>query len=159
MQDKYFLHFALAFWSIILGAFLCAVYDVFRLFRLRKKQNAFLLFVYDVLFCLIAAVSLLILFFNLSFGRPRIYAVLLCIVGFLIWRVTVSRLVMAIMNRLFGFIERILITLKRKIVFNLKRISRFIYTSAYCRTTVSKIKGYKFKRKEKENGTKETHTS
>lgn len=158
MQDKYVLHTALALWSVILGAFLCAVYDVFRLFRLRRKQNAVMLFICDVLFCLISALSLLILFFNLSFGRMRAYAFVLCLIGFLIWRFTVSRFVMTLMGKLFDFVSRILHSLKMHIVFIYKRIARHAYTSAYCRKAVSDLKNLKFKRKEEKNDTEETHT-
>ena len=158
MQDKYILHTALALWSVVLGAFLCAVYDVFRLFRLRRKQNAVTLFICDVLFCVISALSLLILFFNLSHGRMRAYAFVLCLGGLLIWRLTVSRFVMALMGKLIDFVSRLLHSLKAKIIFVYKRIARYAYTSAYCRKTVLNLKNLKFKRKEEKNDTEEART-
>lgn len=139
MSNEYLLHMALAVWSLIVGAFLCAVYDVFRLFRLRKKQNAIVLFICDLIFCLIATVSLLILFFNLSYGRMRMYALVLAVVGFLIWRLTVSRLVMHLMQKLIKQTEKILNSIKTRLASRIQRISRRIYTKHYCKRAVKEI--------------------
>lgn len=144
--------FALAIWSVAVGAFLCAVYDVFRLFRLRRKQNAVLLFVSDLTFCTIAALSMLLLFFNLSYGRMRAYSFVLAFVGFLIWRFTVSRFVMAFMLKLINAVCKLLNSIKMRVIRAYKRMSCRIYTVCYCKTAVADIK----KRKEQEYDTKKT---
>ena len=141
MNNEYLLHTALAAWAFVLGAFLCAVYDVFRLFRLNRKQNAILLFFSDILFCVFSTVCLLILFFNLSYGRVRFYALAITFIGFLVWRFTVSRLVMMLINKLLGRIKKLLTSIKMRISVKLKRLSRRIYTKNYCKKAVLIPKG------------------
>ncbi len=130
---------ALAVWSLIVGAFLCAVYDIFRLFRLCRRQNALLLFFCDLLFCLFATVCLLLLFFNLSYGRMRLYAFALSVAGFLIWRFTVSRFVMSLLLKLIKRAEKILNSIKMRVIAKGKRISRRIYTKRYCKNAVKTV--------------------
>lgn len=157
MSGEYLLHTELALWSVLLGAFLCAVYDVFRLFRLRGKQNAVVLFVCDLAFCIISAVCMLILFFNLSYGKMRGYAFVFVILGFLIWRFTVSRLVMSLMLRLVKMVSRVLNSIKMRVICIIKRIMRRIYTSCYCKRNIKRIIDFKeVKRKENNNDGKET---
>ena len=139
MNNEYLLHMALALWSVILGAFLCAVYDVFRLLRLVRRQNAFVVFLCDFIFCVFSAVCLLVLFFNLSYGRVRFYALALAIAGFLVWRFTVSRLVMTLLVKLIKRIKKLLISIKMRISVRLKRLSRRIYTKRYCKKAIRKV--------------------
>lgn len=157
MQNEYSLHFALALWSVILGAFLCSVYDIFRLFRLNKRQNNVVLFINDISFCLIATLCFMLLFFNLSHGRMRAYAFVLAVVGFLIWRFTVSYVVMNVMQRLFDFVSRCLNSAKMRACKALALLSRRIYTRFYCRRSISAVYKLALKRKEDNNG-KETDT-
>ena len=139
MNNEYLLHMALALWSVILGAFLCAVYDVFRLLRLVRRQNAFVVFLCDFIFCVFSAVCLLVLFFNLSYGRVRFYALALAIAGFLVWRFTVSRLVMTLLMKLIKQIKKLLISIKMRVSVRLKRLSRRIYTKRYCKKAIRKV--------------------
>ncbi len=132
---------ALAVWAFALGAFLCAVYDVFRLFRLKRKQNAIILFFFDFVFCVFSTVCLLILFFNLSYGRVRFYALALAVIGFLVWRFTVSRLVMTLILKLIGRIEKLLTSIKIRVSVRLKYLARRIYTKRYCKNAVRHPKG------------------
>ena len=156
MQGIYLQHFELALWSLIVGMLLCAVYDVFRLFRLRSAQNRILLFVCDFLFCIISAIVMSVLFFNLSYGRIRAYAFVFALVGFLVWRVTVSRFVMAVMNYIVNAVLKILNLTKMRVCVILKNTSRRIYTKRYCNKSVASVKEIEVKRKEQENDGKET---
>lgn len=159
MQGEYLLHSALALWSVALGAFLCAVYDVFRLFRILKKQNAVVLFICDVAFCIISAVCMMIMFFNLSYGRMRAYAFVFALAGFLIWRFTVSRAVMSLMKRLVTAVYNLLNSAKMRVKRFIKRISHRIYTIYYCKKNIKSIENLKeVKRKENENDGKEAYT-
>lgn len=156
MEGGLHIDIALAVWSVVTGCFLCCVYDVFRISRLRKKQNFIVLFLCDMAFCGIATVSMLVLFFNLSFGSPRFYAFLFALAGFLAWRFTISRFVMFFIQKLLDLLERILNLIKMRAMSLLKRIYRLIYTKKYCRCTVAKSKnGFNLKGKEFKNVTKE----
>lgn len=140
--------FILAFWSLIAGMLICVIYDLFRITRLRREQNKIVLFFLDLAFCLVSTCVMLVLFFNLSFGRMRIYAVAFALVGFSVWRITVSRPVIALLISLLDFLERVLNSLKMRIASSFRKASRFIYTVYYCKTAVGGIKKMKLKRKE-----------
>ena len=158
MGVDYSLQTVLALWSVVGGAFLCAVYDVFRIFRLRKSQNGILLFISDVVFCIIASCSMTVLFFNLSYGKMRAYAFAFAIVGFLIWRVTVSRVAILLLNKLIDRFEKLLNSIITRVTFIIKRISRRIYTSIYCNKAVKSVSNgfaLDIKRKEMKNETDE----
>ncbi len=148
MESDLILHQALALWSVIVGAFLCVVYDVFRVTRLRRRQNSVLLFFCDIAFCLIATCAMLLLFFNLSFGKMRAYAFALVAIGFLVWRLTVSRFVIGLLIKFLTVTERFLNSIKMRALAVVRRLSRRIYTMCYCRNVVRGIRKMKFERKE-----------
>ena len=148
MENGILQSFALALWSLALGALLCAVYEIMRLFRLLKKQNAVLLFFADIAFSLFAAASVCILFFNLSNGKMRAYPLVLIIIGFLIWRFTISAAVMRLMKLVLLRIRSALNRVRLAAARFFGRIERRIYTAVYCKRTVKKIRKIKPKRKE-----------
>lgn len=158
MESGLFAHTALALWAVVVGAFLCAVYDVFRVFRLRRKQKTAVLFVCDFVFSLICTVCMLLLFFNLSYGRMRAYAFACALVGFLIWRFTVSRVFIALVQKLLSFAGRTFNSIKMRVSAIVSRVSRRIYTKFYCRRLVSVARNGAFikKRKEIKDDRKET---
>ena len=131
---------ALSVASLVLGAFLCAVYDVFRVFRLRRKANPAVLFVSDALYSSIVSLSLLLLYFNFTYGRVRVYAFVIALLGFLAWRFTVSRLAIGLCMKLIDLALSNLNSLKMRAVRIIKRASRRIYTDYYCRATVKRSK-------------------
>jgi hypothetical protein len=140
VNEEFLLKTALAVWSVILGAFLCALYDIFRVFRLRRRQNAVTLFVCDLVYCLASTVCMMLLFFNLSYGRMRAYSFALIAFGFLVWRFTVSRVVMSLLLRLFKLTEHILNSIKSRVLFAIALATRRIYTANYCKKTVLQAK-------------------
>lgn len=92
MSVDYLLHTLLALWSVILGAFFGLVYEFFRLLHRFHPRATLLICVEDLLFALICAVGMMLLFFNLSFGRMRFYAFPGVVLGFVIWYYTLGRL-------------------------------------------------------------------
>ncbi len=145
----------LAVWSFVCGVLLCGIYDIFCVSRLIKKQKALILFINDFLFCIIAALVMLILFFNLSFGEPRMYAFLFALLGFTLWRYTVSRFYIWLIRRVVEFMSNLLNLIKMRIIGLVKRALRLIYSGIYCRRTIENskkgfglLKIQKLKRKE-----------
>ena len=139
---------ALALWSLALGGLLCAVYDVFRLFRLCRKQNPFMLFFADIAFSLISAILTSLLFFNFSNGKMRAYPLMLMLVGFLIWRFTVSALIMQAMKRIFMRVRSLLGSARRYVILLIRLFVRKIATIIYCKRTLKSIRNIKPKGKE-----------
>ena len=141
--------------------FLCGVYDVFRVFRLRRTQRGIVLFVCDFAFCMVATIAMLLLFFNLSYGKARAYGFLFALLGFLLWRFTVSKIYMALILKIIVLTEKLLTSIKMRVLAVALRLARRTYTEIYCRSLVNKSrKGFgivKDKRKELKND-KETYT-
>ncbi len=154
------LNMALTLWAVVAGAFLCAVYDVFRVSRLRHEQGKVLLFLNDIAFCVISACTMMLLFFNLSYGKIRGYAFAFVLVGFLVWRATVSRFLIFVLNRFLDAAEEFLKLTMTRVSRVITRISRRIYTYFYCRNAVKSSKKcfslLNEKRKEAENETEKT---
>lgn len=92
MSTNYLLHSLLALWSLILGAFLGFVYEFFRISHRFHPKAAWLICIEDLLFAFICSVGMMLLFFNLSFGRMRFFAFPGVILGFVIWYFTLGRL-------------------------------------------------------------------
>ena len=126
--------------SLLLGMFLCGVYDIFRISRLGGRAGVIIVFICDIAFSAITVASLLLLFFNLSFGRVRVYALAIVLLGFLLWRFTVSRVYIALCIRIIKLIERILNSIKMRVKAVLNRLFRLIYTKLYCLFTIKSAK-------------------
>ena len=91
MSVDYLSHSLLALWSLILGCFLGFVYEFFRLLHRFHPRAMWLIFFEDLLFAMICSAGMMLLFFNLSFGRMRFFAFPGMILGFLIWYFTLGR--------------------------------------------------------------------
>ena len=92
MSVAYHLHTELAFWSLLLGVFLGFCYEFFRFAHRLHPKAVWLIFLEDLLFSGICLLGMLLLFFNLSYGRMRLYAFVGVPAGFILWYVTLGRL-------------------------------------------------------------------
>lgn len=60
----------------------------------RKKLRAVFIFIGDFLFCIIASVTLILLFYQMNHGKLRFMTFVLCGGGFYLYRMTAGRLIM-----------------------------------------------------------------
>ncbi len=151
----------LAVWAVAVGGLLCAVYDVFRVIRLRLGlRKGIPLFICDFAFCMFATLCMLVLFFNLTYGKVRLYAFWFVFLGFGLWRVTVGRLIVALLLWLLGVLSNFFDLAKQRIKVWISAVMRIIYTKNYCRRTLTQASGGfgLLKRKEavNERNTKQT---
>ncbi len=108
--------------SFLLGIVFGAIYDVFRIRRKAarragKKRLDFVLTLFeDIVFCLFAAVCMILVTYKLYFGIPRWYAYASCALGFYLWQKTVGRLIMKLSDKIINLIARALSFIKRKLV-------------------------------------------
>ena len=108
--------------SFLIGITLGLVYDVFRIRRKatrkagKRRVDFVLTFFEDVIFCLFATVSMILVTYKLYFGIPRWYAYVSCVLGFFLWQKTVGRLVMKLSDKIIDLIARALSFVKRKAV-------------------------------------------
>ena len=101
MSISYSLHFLLAGWSVLTGIALGFLYEFFRLLHQLHARAGWLIFFEDLLFSLCCTCALALLFFNLSFGRMRLYAFAGFAVGFSIWYFTFGALFRMALSRLY----------------------------------------------------------
>ena len=125
-----------------MGGLLCAVYDIFRVIRLRLGlRKGIPLFICDFAFCMFAAVCMLVLFFNLTYGKVRVYAFWFAFLGFGLWRITLGRLIVATLLWLLGKLSHLLNIAKQRIKRRFFAVMRIIYTKIYCRRTLKQAHG------------------
>lgn len=128
METDYGLHFILFFASIVNGVILGLIYDCFRVSRMFFLRNKIVIFFEDLAFCLICAVSFMILFYNYSFGMMRAYAFIGSIGGFCIYYFTVGQLTKAICEKVYSVVSPILKKAKNKIQASLYDCYKQIFT-------------------------------
>ena len=108
--------------SLLTGIFLGAVYDIFRirrkaLRRANKNRLDLVLTVFeDIIFCLFAAVCIILVTYKLHFGIPRWYSYFACAGGFLLWQKTAGRLIMRLSDKIIELISKAALLIKRKIL-------------------------------------------
>ena len=136
MKDFFYDSYQFILFFVIPGVFLGAIYDVFRILRIArlntqgtvisgiyehfkiqkrhcrpktKKSGFILVFIEDIFFCIIAALTEILLFYHLNDGVIRIYAISLSLIGFLVYRNSIGRFVV--------FIAKQIICLARNIIY------------------------------------------
>lgn len=79
-------------YSMCMGGILGLIYDFFKIDRIVFKRKKFIVFFQDIFFWLIAA----FIFFSFSVvfsnGQIRAYLLFGCLIGFLIYRLTISKI-------------------------------------------------------------------
>lgn len=61
------------FWSIVIGAFLTLIFDIFRLMRRNKETRDLIVYIQDILFWIIVAIVIIISAFITNSGELRGY--------------------------------------------------------------------------------------
>lgn len=128
MEIDYSLHFILFFASIISGAFLGLVYDIFRVSRMFFLKNKIVILFEDLLFCLICSISLILIFYNYSNGKMRFYAFVGAIGGFCAYYFTLGKFTKSVCERVYAYVSPKFIRLKCKIWQVLYQANKQIYT-------------------------------
>lgn len=80
------------FYSVLLGIGLCVLYDLFRLDRKVFRRSAVTVFFEDIVFWLIAALATFCLLLLHTNGQVRAFVLIGLLIGFLICRLTLTRL-------------------------------------------------------------------
>ncbi len=105
----------LFFFSCLFGVGLGVLYDVFRVLRLILSPPRGLLFALDVLYALLCCVVLFFFFLIFNNGLPRVFLLLGSFLGAVIYRLTVSRLVLSLFGRAWRGVRRIISWLASKL--------------------------------------------
>jgi len=117
-------------YSIILGAVLGVVFDVFRVIRAVIPHNSFFVAFEDIIFMLIWTFSLVIFSVELSGGNIRFFCFVGTLLGFTIYFFSagkivitfirsvsslIRRLLNAIFGRIYGFLRRCFVSVCQKV--------------------------------------------
>lgn len=94
-------------YSLVLGVSLGIVYDLFKLDRLLFKRSKIFLFFSDILFWLISAFLIFTFCVIFSNGQIRGYIVLGTLLGFVIYRLTLSKLIFLLVNPLKKLVKKL----------------------------------------------------
>ncbi len=122
--------YILILFFLLPGIFLGAIYDVFRILRMARTDKgngvlsrlykhfgytkpssvpaekrvdmlmSVLVFLEDILFCIIAALTEILLFYQMNDGVIRIYGLLLSFFGFYLYHISIGRLIIFFANRI-----------------------------------------------------------
>lgn len=128
MATDYGLHFTLLFASVITGIFLGMVYDLFRISRMFFLKNRIIIFIEDLIFCFVCALSFILIFYNYSFGQMRAYAFLGGIGGFCAYYFTLGRFTRSVCERIYAFVSPKIRRLRYRIKCKAYTIKKCIYT-------------------------------
>ncbi|MBR6792249.1 MAG: spore cortex biosynthesis protein YabQ [Ruminococcus sp.] len=96
-------HLMLFFLSCLTGAFLGVLYDIFRILRIALPHSSIAVFLEDFLFCLIWSLSLMMLSSVCARGELRLFFAIGSLLGFILYMVTLGRLVIASAGKFISF--------------------------------------------------------
>lgn len=104
------------FLAACIGVALGVVYDFFKVLRLIGLDFKVAAFVEDILFFLIATVTMFSYYMQVTDGKFRIISVIAAFLGFLIYSLTVEKLVFFIIKKIYTLISKILGFIYEKII-------------------------------------------
>lgn len=95
-------------YSVLVGAIIGVVFDVFRILRLAFTVNKVVQFIYDILFSIIATLIFILFLFYANDGTVRWFSTLGSIAGFYLYYNTLGRLIMMIAETIISIIKTVL---------------------------------------------------
>ena len=103
--------------SLVVGILLGAFYEIFRirrrLFPVGTWLSCLVIAVEDIIFFTVYTVAMILVCYKLSYGVPRWYAYASSVLGFMLWRKTVGRLVMSLSDGLKNAAMPVILRLKK----------------------------------------------
>ena len=119
--------------SCAVGIFLGAFYDIFRIIRIAFNSRWLSIFFQDFIFCIISALSVILLVFYTNSGTVRWFSLVGCFLCFLVYHLTVGKFIMFMAKKIIDFIKRVLNFIKsitvvpavKLILFIIKLLKKF----------------------------------
>ena len=105
--------------SFLLGAFLCLIYDLFRLDRIVFKRSTFVVVIEDIFFWIIAAFLTFCLLLLNTNGQIRTYILIIEGIGFVVFYFTVSKFLFLPAK----FLRRMVFKVRKKYAIFIKYLS------------------------------------
>lgn len=95
----------LVLYGIIYGAIIGLLFDAFRVSRLVFKLNAVAVFIEDIFFCIITAVSFFAFCFIFNDGQIRLFTIIAAILGWVIYYFALGRFIFRIVQKILNWIK------------------------------------------------------
>ena len=95
-------------YSLVLGMMICTFYDILRALRKTGSRSYLSVFIGDLLFWIVSAFVTFIFLLSRTNGEIRGYVLISMLLGFTLWRFTLSRPNFYVFVCVMGFIRRIL---------------------------------------------------
>lgn len=128
-------------WSLLTGVIIMTVYDFFSVFTSGNDLSVFVLNIFDGVFVVCATTLLLFVFLNVSNGYIRSYEFIGALIGGILYKITLSKLIKALFCKIFSviftifdFFCKILLTpikFTYKIIYNIIRVSSRAVTKVF----------------------------
>ena len=93
--------------AVVLGVLLCVLYDFIKSARLTVNFSDIAIFLQDIIYSLVASFITFIFLLSVTNGEMRGYVILGILVGFILSRITLSRLLCKFIKLIFGGVKRI----------------------------------------------------
>ncbi len=94
--------------SLLLGVLLCVVFDFFRVLRLIGLNGKISVFIEDMLFFIITAFCIFAFYMKITDGKFRLIVPVSALLGFVIYRVTIGKLLFFIIKKIVNVIIKII---------------------------------------------------
>lgn len=104
----------LIFISLFLGAFLVAVYDVFRILRILIKHKNVFVHIQDFFFWMFAAIFIYFIYSKYYYGQIRGFFLIFMLLGALLYGNTLSRFFIFLVDELKNTLKKVIKRVKMK---------------------------------------------
>lgn len=108
MEMLLFFDLAITAYGLVFGCLIGVVYDFFRVFRLIFHAGTVMLFIEDLIFSLLFAISVFAFCFVFNSGKIRFFYLIAALLGWLIYYLTVGKLLYRGLKTLFSKFHRLL---------------------------------------------------
>lgn len=92
-------------WSVVIGAFLALIFDVFRLMRRKGKTPNYVVYIQDIFFWIIVSIIIMMSAFITNDGELRGYMFIGYILGAIVYIISISKIILKIASTFLDFIE------------------------------------------------------
>ncbi|MHC1694443.1 MAG: spore cortex biosynthesis protein YabQ [Eubacteriales bacterium] len=126
-------------YSLSVGAFICVLYDLFRILRMMFGAGKILLFLEDLLFCLLATGIIIIFLFYANSGEIRWFAMAGAFIGFFVYYNTISRFIIFLLMKLIRLVKRVLMFIFKITIMPIIKLIKLI--AGFIKKIILKING------------------
>ena len=139
---------ALLFLVFILnGIIIGLIFDFFRILRKSFKTTNIITYIHDILFWILAGISIIFCMYKFSDGEMRFFMFLGIIFGFLLYMLMFSQYIIKLFVFIIKYVKNIIYLAMKAIIFPLKKIHIFFKIFIFQPVYIFMLKRQKFPKK------------